>query len=126
MVGLAAAAGLVGTAVEAGLLHFRGAFHDPFMYVPVTIPPMAGVALAGASIGADSGGAARALLWSTAAAGLAGMGFHAYGIHRNMGGWYNWTQMIQQGPPLPAPPSFTGMALAGLAALDLIAGEPHG
>ena len=62
----------------------------------------------------------------SAAAGLAGMGFHGYGVARNMGGWYNWTQMIQQGPPLPAPPAFTGMALAGLAVLDLIERGSHG
>lgn len=96
------------------------------MYVPVTIPPLAGLALASAALGTDSGAAARALLWSTAAAGLVGMGFHAYGVHRNMGGWYNWTQMVQQGPPLPAPPSFTGMPLAGLGALGLMGGEAHG
>ncbi len=124
----AAAMGLTGTAVEAGLLHFRGAFHDPFMYIPVTVPPLAALALGAATLRADrvTRGTARALLWSTAAAGLAGMGFHAYGVHRNMGGWYNWTQMIQQGPPLPAPPSFTGMALAGLAALDLMEHGAHG
>ena len=32
-------AGLLGTAGEAGLLHFRGAYHNPFMFAPVTIPP---------------------------------------------------------------------------------------
>ena len=49
-----------------------------------------------------------------------GTAFHAYGIHRNMGGWRNWSQMILQGPPLPAPPGFIGVALAGLGALDLL------
>lgn len=51
------------------------------------------------------------------------MGFHAYGVQRNMGGWRNWSQNLLQGPPLPAPPSFTGMALAGLAALELMKGS---
>jgi hypothetical protein len=37
-----------------------------------------------------------------------------------MGGWRNWSQNIQAGPPLPAPPSFTGLALVGLAALNLL------
>ena len=41
------------------------------------------------------------------------MGLHAYGISRNMGGWRNWSQNLLNGPPLPAPPSFTGLALAG-------------
>ena len=40
-----------------------------------------------------------------------------------MGGWRNWTQNVQNGPPLPAPPSFTGLALAGLAALDRLERE---
>jgi hypothetical protein len=120
----AAALGLVGTAAEAGVLHFRGAFQDPFMYLPVTIPPVAGAAVAAALSNPRDRRVrtARALLWSTAGLGVIGMGFHAYGIHRNMGGWRNWSQMILQGPPLPAPPSFTGMALAGLAGLELLAG----
>ncbi len=37
-----------------------------------------------------------------------------------MGGWRNWSQNVLNGPPLPAPPSFTGLALTGLAALSLI------
>lgn len=119
--------GLLGTAAEAGLLHFRGAYQDPFMYIPVTLPPLAGLAL---GVGAARPtparrSAARALLMATATAGIAGMGFHAFGVHRNMGGWYNWSQMILRGPPLPAPPSFTGMALAGLAALSLLEGRAH-
>ncbi len=36
--------GLFGTSAEAGLLHLRGAYHNPFMYLPVTMPP-AGAAL---------------------------------------------------------------------------------
>lgn len=119
-----AALGLLGTAAEAGLLHFRGAFHDPFMYIPVVIPPLAAVATGAALLRFTPARAAtaRALLWSTTTAGLIGMGFHAYGVQRNMGGWRNWSQNLLQGPPLPAPPSFTGMALAGLAALELMQG----
>jgi hypothetical protein len=121
LLSIGATGGLLGTAAEAGLLHFRGAFQDPFMYLPVTVPPAAAAALSIATM-YPSGArrkAARFLLKSTALLGFAGMGFHAYGIQRNMGGWRNWSQMILQGPPLPAPPSFTGMALAGLAALAL-------
>ena len=54
------------------------------------------------------------------------VGFHAYGVSRNMGGWRNWSQNVLNGPPLPAPPSFTGLALAGLAALSLIEDETNG
>lgn len=117
-----AAAGLIGTVAEAALLHFRGAFQDPFMYVPVTLPPIAAAALAGAAV-CPTGALRRvaaALLGTTAIVGIAGVGFHAYGIHRNMGGWRNWSQTLLQGPPLPAPPGFTGMAVAGLGALSLL------
>ena len=57
---------------------------------------------------------------ATAAMGVAGVVFHAYGVSRGMGGWRNWRQNAFAGPPLPAPPSFTGLALAGLAALALL------
>jgi hypothetical protein len=63
---------------------------------------------------------ARVLLRLVQWLGFAGVGFHAYGVHRNMGGWRNWSQTVLNGPPLPAPPSFTGLALVGLAALDLL------
>lgn len=117
-----AAAGLMGTVGEAALLHFRGAFQDPFMYLPVTVPPVAAAALAAAALRPTPARqrVAAAALCTTSVLGLAGVGFHAYGIHRNMGGWRNWSQMILQGPPLPAPPGFTGVALAGLGALQLL------
>lgn len=114
--------GLLGTTAEVGLLHFRGAFQNPFMYVPVTVPPLAAAKLAFTMLAPSPLAirTTRVLLASTALSGLAGIGFHAYGISRNMGGWSNWSQMLLQGPPLPAPPSFTGMALAGLGALRLM------
>jgi hypothetical protein len=122
------ALGLLGTAAEAGLLHFRGAFHDPFMFLPVTIPPLTAGALGLTLLHPTPGRErwARALLRSTVAMGFVGMGFHAYGVQRNMGGWYNWSQNLLAGPPLPAPPSFTGMALAGLAGLSLLSEAHHG
>jgi hypothetical protein len=68
----------------------------------------------------------RLLLGATAALGLGGAGLHAYGISRRMGGWANWSQNLLAGPPLPAPPAFTGLALAGLAALRHITGRRDG
>jgi hypothetical protein len=116
------------TTSEAWVLHFRGAFHDPFMYVPVTVVPAAAAALcvAGAMQTERSFTAARWLLNASAVVGMLGMGFHAYGVHRNMGGWRNWKQMLFQGPPVPAPPSFTGLAIAGLGALSLLRDETEG
>lgn len=113
--------GLLGSSAEAALLHFRGAYHNPAMVIPVTAPPIAAGLLIGAS--AEPGRAhplARWVLRLVAGAGLLGSAFHAYGISRNMGGWRNWSQNILNGPPLPAPPAFTALAIAGLAALSLI------
>lgn len=117
--------GMLATSSEAGLLHFRGAYHDPFMYVPVTVPPVAAALLA-ETAGSHPKPPRRFTRWwlrLTALIGFAGAGFHAWGVHRNMGGWRNWRQNVLNGPPIPAPPSFTGLALAGLAALGLL--EDH-
>jgi hypothetical protein len=116
------AGGLAGTVAEVALLHFRGAFQDPFMFLPVTIPPVAAglIAKAGFERVPRWPRLTRAWFWLTAVLGFAGAGFHIYGVSRNMGGWRNWSQNVLNGPPIPAPPSFTGLALAGLAALDLM------
>ena len=111
---------LAGTVAEAGWLHFRGAFQDPAMYAPVTIPPLAAIAIGAAALSPRAAMVAEPLLKATAILGIAGPMFHAYGIHRNMGGWKNWSQMILQGPPLPAPPAFLGIAAAGLGILPAL------
>jgi len=111
---------LMGTIAEAGFMHFRGAFQDPAMYAPVTIPPLAAMAIGAAALSPRATVVAEPLLKATAVLGIAGPMFHAYGIHRNMGGWKNWSQMILQGPPLPAPPAFLGIAAAGLGILPAL------
>jgi hypothetical protein len=116
------AAGLAGTVGEASLLHFRGSFQNPFMWLPVTVPPIAALLTAASAIErphASGHAFTRAWLRVTAALGLAGVGFHAYGVSRAMGGWRNWSQNVVDGPPLPAPPAFSALALAGLAALRM-------
>jgi hypothetical protein len=119
-------AGLLGTTAEAGLLHFRGALHDPLMLLPVTLPPLGAILLASAAAGGPGRDHRFTRGWMRllAVMGFAGAGFHVYGVSRNMGGWRNWTQNILNGPPIPAPPSFAGLALAGLAALALIKDHP--
>jgi len=117
------AVGLAGTVGEVGLLHFRGAYQNPAMFVPVTVPPVAAALLGRAALQRrtrPAGWLTRSWLKLTAALGFAGVGFHAYGISRNMGGWRNWSQNVLNGPPLPAPPSFTALAIAGLAAVALM------
>jgi len=56
--------------------------------------------------------------------GILGVAFYTYGVSRNMGGWRNWRQNAFNGPPLPASPAFTGLAMAGLAALGLLEDHP--
>jgi len=116
------ALGLLGTTGEAGLLHFRGNFQNPFMYLPVTLPPAAAAVIAGATAlpSPTTRRWARRWLGATAIMGFAGVGFHIYGVSRAMGGWRNWRQNMIDGPPIPAPPSFSGLAVAGMAALRLL------
>ena len=125
-VAAATSLGLLGTVGEAGLLHFRGAFQDPFMYLPVTVPPIAAALMAEAAVGPARRPRPLARLWLrlTTALGFLGAGFHIRGVARSMGGWRNWSQNLLSGPPIPAPPSFTGLALAGLAALGLMEDHP--
>jgi hypothetical protein len=95
------------------------------MYAPVIIPPIAAATLATAAVtrSPKARQAAGGLLRLTTWLGVAGVGFHAWGVQRRMGGWSNWRQNVLTGPPLPAPPAFTGLALAGLAALELLDAE---
>ncbi len=126
LAGLVTAAGLLGTTGEAALLHFRGSFQNPFMYVPVTVSPIAAVLMASAALGPARRPRRFTRLWlrGTAVMGIAGAGFHVYGVSRAMGGWRNWRQNMVDGPPIPAPPSFSALALAGLAALGLLRDHP--
>ena len=126
VVGVATSIGLLGTMGEAGLLHFRGNYQNPFMYAPVSLPPVAAAALGLTALSrtGQRGRLTRTLLRLTAAMGYAGAGFHLRGVARQMGGWRNWSQNILNGPPVPAPPSFTGLAMAGLAALGLLEDHP--
>lgn len=117
--------GLAGTAAEAGLLHFRGSFQNPLMWLPVSLPPVAAGLMMTAAVKPSvatglPGRMLRGWLKLTALLGVAGAGLHAYGVARQMGGWKNWRQNLLSGPPVPAPPAFSALALAGSAALSLL------
>jgi hypothetical protein len=118
--------GIAGTAAEAALLHFRGAYHNKAMWLPVTLTPLAALALARTALSGRVSWITTAAMAVTAALGLAGSGFHAYGISREMGGWRNWRQNLFAGPPLPAPPAYTGLAIAAFGALLLMRRRGHG
>jgi hypothetical protein len=90
------------------------------MYAPIVIPPVASALLLNTALAAPrERPLTRLWLRITTALGFIGVGFHARGVARNRGGWRNWSQNLFNGPPLPAPPSFSALALAGLAALRL-------
>lgn len=113
---------LAGTSAETALLHFRGAYQNPFMWLPVTVPPVAAALLAANAIAPASAPRRMTRSWLalTGLLGIGGIGFHVRGVARQMGGWRNWRQNVLSGPPLGAPPSFTALALGGLSSLALL------
>ncbi len=81
------------------------------MLLPVTLPPVAAALLARCrSARAATGDALAHALWLrlTAVLGFAGVGFHAFGVPAQHGRLAQLAQNVLNGPPLPAPPSFTG------------------
>lgn len=126
--GLLTAGGILATVAEAALLHFRGSYHNPLMALPVTVPPAAAATLAVASLNPTENTvrASRLALGATAIVGVLGSALHVFGVHRNMGGWRNWRQNLFVGPPIPAPPSFTGLAIGGLGILRLLKQQEKG
>jgi hypothetical protein len=120
LIGGLTALGLAGTVAEVALLHFRGAFQNPAMFIPLTVPPLAALALARECARDTPSSGTAPLLVATAVIGTVGVGFHLFGVSRGMGGWRNWRQNLLAGPPVSAPPAFIGLALAGLGALALM------
>lgn len=120
-IALLSAAGLLGSSGEATLLHFRGSFQRKAMYAPVLLPPLAAMLLARTAISptASTRWPARLALRLTALLGVVGSFFHIRGVARYHGGWRNWRQNLYCGPPVPAPPSFTALAITGQTALTL-------
>ncbi|WP_078522906.1 hypothetical protein [Thioclava sp. F28-4] len=114
---------LVAESGEVTLLHFRGAFHDKAMYLPVTLPPLTAAGLMAQAIYPHRQFRRRLtfLLRAVEGLGYVGTGFHALGVARNSAGWRNWRQTTLAGPPMPAPISFAGLGKTGRAALDLLA-----
>ena len=79
--------GMLGTVGEAGLLHFRGAYHDPAMLLPVTVPPIAAALLGETALGHryQNRWLTRWWLRFTALLGFAGVGFHIMGVRSKHG-----------------------------------------
>jgi hypothetical protein len=116
------AVALLGAVLQAGILHFRGAFNNPLMYAPLTAPPAAVAACLWAAFapGRASSLAASAALWLTFFVGFVGAGMHLRGMGRQMGGLYVALSNWLEGPPAFAPLLFAGFAAAGLIAVHLM------
>ena len=82
------------------------------MVLPVTVPPVASALLVAAALRPRPALSQLARWWLRldSVSRLRGRRLSRFGVSRNMGGWGNWSQNVLNGPPLPAPPSFTGLA----------------
>jgi hypothetical protein len=113
---------LIGSVLQAGLLHYRGAFNTPAMYAPLTVPVV--TALAGVWIAVAPSDFGRiifgGLLWLTLIIGFIGFGMHLRGLDRQMGGLYVAVFNLMQGPPQGAPGIFAALAGIGLVTIYLM------
>lgn len=118
----AVAVALSGAVLQAGLLHYRGAFNNPAMYLPFAAPALAAGASAWAAL-APHGAALAALailLWLTLLTGFVGLGMHLRGLDRQAGGLYVSLSNLLEGPPAWAPALFSGLAAVGMVAVYLL------
>ena len=113
---------LTGAILQAGILHYRGAFNNPAMYA-LFVAPLCAIFASAWTLLAPSHTAALVLsilLWLTFLTGFVGLGMHLRGLGRQMGGLYvalcNWLE----GPPACAPALFAGFAAVGLVAAYLL------
>ncbi len=114
---------LIGAAAQAGLLHYRGAYHSPAMYLPVTVLPLAAAAT-GWTAASNPGGAAdliaSSLLVVIFLTGFIGAGLHLRGTDRQMGGLYVGVAAILEAPPPGAPLFVATVGVSGLVAVRLL------
>lgn len=113
---------LAGAIAQAGILHYRGAFNNPAMYAPLTVPSLAMIAGTWMALAPSTAvrAAFAALLWMTLLVGFIGFGMHLRGLDREMGGLYVWFFNLLQGPPQGAPGLFIALAAIGLVGIYLL------
>lgn len=113
---------LTGAILQAGILHYRGAFNNPAMYAPLTAPSLAAFASAWVAVapGRLALIALTVLLWLTFLVGFIGLGMHLRGFDKQVGGLYVSLMNWLEGPPAWAPALFVGFAAIGLIAAHLL------
>lgn len=110
---------MTGAIAQSLILHYRGAFNNRLMYLPVTFPLLASVALIwyGLFPAPFTETFTVACLWVTFLIGFVGVGMHIRGVDRQMGGFYIGWANLWQGPPITAPLFFSGFSAAALAVI---------
>jgi hypothetical protein len=116
------AVALAGAILQAGILHYRGAFNNPLMYAPMTAPLLTVCASVWTAFmpGRVASLALAALLWLTFITGFAGWGMHLRGLGRQMGGLYVTLFNLLEGPAPFAPGLFSGFSAVGLVTIYLL------
>lgn len=116
------AVALVGAIAQAGILHYRGAFNNPVMYVPLTVPVLTAITSGwmAAAPSAAPYALGRTLFVLTFLIGFIGLGMHLRGIDRQMGGLHIFLFNLLQGPPPLAPATFAGLAAIGFVATEML------
>lgn len=113
---------MAGATIQAAILHYRGAFNNPIMLVPLTLPVPA-IVLAIFVIVSPNAVVIflfTILLWLTFLIGFVGLGMHLRGYSRQMGGLYVTIFNLLEGPAVSAPALFTGFAAIGLITVYLL------
>ena len=113
---------IAGATLQATILHYRGAFNNPVMFVPLIVPVPA-IMLAVLMIvrpNALVGLLFTIVLWLTFIMGFVGLGMHLRGYGRQMGGLYVTVFNVLEGPAVAAPALFTGFAAVGLVVVYLL------
>jgi hypothetical protein len=118
---------------EIAVLHYRGAFQNRFMWIPVLSLPAvmaSGVASALKREERRARDIFRPFAWWMAIVGTVGSLFHLRGIARQMGGFYNWKYNVVTGPPILAPAQVALLGLLSVAASRRVSynlpGSKHG
>jgi len=114
---------LVGATLQIALLHYRGAYNNVVMYLPVVLLPVAAAAVTWSAIMPDAGIAQALgsfLLVLTFLAGFLGSGMHLRGADRQMGGLYIGVAAVLDAPPAGAPLFVATIAASGLVAMRLL------
>lgn len=116
------AVSLAGATLQATLLHYRGAFNNPIMFAPLTVPVLAILLAIWMIVSANVVVVSvfAIALWLTFLMGFIGWGMHLRGFGRQMGGLFVTLFNLLEGPAVTAPALFTAFAAVGLIVVYLL------